>query len=222
MSKFVKNLVTADLKKRLDGVQDALLVNVATLDANRNYQLRKELRSKHISLLVVKNSMAQRATEGTVLAPGFEGLTGLTAIVWGGQDIVALAKEVVRLSKDKNFKGLETRGGVLDGAPLTAGEVEQVSNWPSREEQLSILAGQILGPGGRLASQLTSIGGALASQIKEIIERQGGEAAEADATASGDTAPAGEDAPPAAAGDNPPPAAAGDDPPTAAGETATA
>jgi len=51
----------------------------------------------------------------------------------------------------------------------------------------------------------------LASQIKEIIERQGGgETAEADAAANGDTAPPAGDAPPAAAGEDVPPAAAGD------------
>ena len=45
--------------------------------------------------------------------------------------------------------------------------MKAVSKWPSRTEQLSILAGQILSPGANLASQLTSVGGALASQIKQ-------------------------------------------------------
>lgn len=187
MSKFVKNLIAQDLRQRLEGVHDALLVNVSALNANNNFLLRRELRGKQINLLVVKNSLAQRATEGTVLAPGFEGLTGLTGVVWGGQDIVALAKEVVRLSRDKQYKGLEPTGGVLDGARLSPAEVEKVSKWPSREEQLSILVGQIVGPGGRLASQLTSVGGALASQIKEFIEKQGG--GETAAEAGGEASP---------------------------------
>jgi ribosomal protein L10 len=152
------------------------LVSVAGLNANRNYLLRKQLRSKNISLLVVKNSLARRATEGTVLAPGFDGLEGLTAIVWGGGDIVNLAKEVSRLAKDKQFAPFEARGGVLDGSRLSAAEVEQVSKWPTREEQLSMLVGQILGPGSRLASQLTGAGGALASQIKQRGEEKEGSA----------------------------------------------
>jgi ribosomal protein L10 len=167
MSKYVKELMTGDLRERLDGIQDCLLVSVAGMDANRSHRLRMELRGKQMHLMVVKNSLARRAVEGTSLAPAFHGLAGPAAVVWGGTDIVDLAKEITRLAADKQYDKLHARGGVMDGAPLSAGEVEQVSKWPSREEQLSILVGQILGPGATLAAQLTSVGGALASQIKE-------------------------------------------------------
>ena len=56
--------------------------------------------------MVVKNSMAPRATEGTPLAPAFEGVDGTLAIVWGGEDIVTLAKEIVKLAEDKEFEAL--------------------------------------------------------------------------------------------------------------------
>jgi large subunit ribosomal protein L10 len=76
MSKFVKNLLTDDLKHRFEGVENALLVSVAGMDAGKNYQLRKTLRSQNISLVVVKNSLARRAVEGTSLAPAFEQAEG--------------------------------------------------------------------------------------------------------------------------------------------------
>jgi ribosomal protein L10 len=127
-------------------------------------------------MLMVKNSMARRATEGTPLAAAFEQMEGSLALVWGAEDIVSLAKEIARLSQDKQYESFEARGGVMEGAHLTAEQVKQVSKWPSREEQLSILLGQILSPGAMLASQLTSQGGALASQIEELIDRLGGDA----------------------------------------------
>ena len=71
MSKYVKNLISDDLAKRLDGVTDALLVNVIGLDANSTMTLRRELRAKDIHLLVVKNSLVRRATEGTQIAAAF-------------------------------------------------------------------------------------------------------------------------------------------------------
>ena len=40
MSKYVKNLIAGHLRERLDGVDDALLVNVVGLDANANNSLR--------------------------------------------------------------------------------------------------------------------------------------------------------------------------------------
>ena len=74
MSKLVKDLVTQQLKRELDGVQDLLLVNVIGLSAERTTALRKTLREKNIKLLVVKNSLARRATEGTALASAFDAM----------------------------------------------------------------------------------------------------------------------------------------------------
>ncbi len=170
MSKLVKELVTKDLRAQLVGVNDVVLVNVVGLDAIRTTKLRRELRSKNIYLEVVKNSLARRATEGTVLAPAFEGATGTLAIVWGSEDIVSLAKEITRFSELKEFEGFEARGGAMDGAKLTSAEIKKVSKWPSRQEQLSILLGQILSPASTLAGQLIAMGGTLASQIKQRVE----------------------------------------------------
>lgn len=167
MSKYVKDLITDNLKSRLDGVSEAVLVNVIGMEANASVSLRRELRAKNMQLMVIKNSLARRATEGTPLAAAFDGMEGCLAVVWGGEDIVSLAKEVARLAKDKQYQPFAPRGGVMEGQPLSSEEVTAVSKWPSREEQLSLLLGQILSPGANLVSQLTSVGGALASQIKQ-------------------------------------------------------
>ena len=189
MSKYVKDLISNDLRDRLKGVDSALLVSIAGMNSLKNYRLRVELRKKKINLLVIKNSLARRATEGTPLAAAFEQAEGSLALVWGSEDIVALAKEITKLAGDKAYEPFETRGGVLDGAKLTADQVKLVSKWPSRQEQLSILLGQILAPGANLASQLNSGGGALASQIKQKSE--------------GEEATAGDAAPPDAAAGEP-------------------
>ena len=172
MSKYVKNLVSEHLRGQLSGVQDALLVNMIGLDANANNRLRTALREKNIQVMVVKNSLAARATEGTPLAAMFDGLTGSSAICWGGEDIVSLAKDVSELAKNKEYEAFEARGGVMEGESLSAEQVAEVSKWPTREEQLSLLVGQILGPGARLVSQLTGPGSALASQISKKGEEE--------------------------------------------------
>jgi ribosomal protein L10 len=188
MSKYVKNLVTDHLRNRLEGVGDALLVNVSALDAVRNNRLRMHLRDKKIELMVVKNSLARRATEGTPLGPAFEGLEGSTAIVWGAEDIVSLAKEITAVIEDKQYQAIQPRGGVIDGGRIAPEQIKEVSRWPSRTEMLSIISGQILGPGAQLASQLISIGGALASQIEKRAKEGEGEAGEASPEATPEAA----------------------------------
>lgn len=170
MSKYVKNLLTEQLKRELTDVGDALIVSIEGIDANSNCELRRRLREKNIQLRVVKNSLVQRATEGTVLAPAFADLAGPAAVVWGGEDIVSLAKEIVGLSENKQFEKLTPRGGSMDGQPLTSDDVKDVSKWPSRTEQLSILVGQIIGVGAKLNSQIAAPGGLLASQIEQKSE----------------------------------------------------
>ena len=177
MSKFVKEMITKDLRGRLEGVEDALLVDVIGLTNDKNVALRQRLRKKNINLLVVKNSLARRATEGTRLEKAFTEAQGTMALVWGGEDIISLAKEVVNIAEDKNFDKFVAKGGVMDGQTLLADQVKAVSKWPSRKEQLSILSGQILSVGATLSGQLLSCGSKLASQIKKKSEEEGGEKA---------------------------------------------
>jgi large subunit ribosomal protein L10 len=180
MSKYVKNLISDDIRQRLSNVNDALLVNVIGLNANTNHKLRAELRAKKINVLVVKNSLAARAMAGTPLARMFDGVDGSAAVCWGGEDIVSLAKEITRVIANDQYKAFEARGGVMDGEQLRPEQVSEVAKWPSRTEQLSLLLGQVLSPGANLVGQLTSAGGALASQIAERA-KGADDAAEAEA-----------------------------------------
>ncbi len=168
MSKYVKALITEAYRKRLAGVSEAILVNVIGMKANTTVKLRSQLRQKGINLLVVKNSLACRATAGTPLAALFEGISGPCAICWGGDDIVSLTKEVVRLAKDDQFKPFQVRAGLVAGRRLSPEQLEEVSKWPTRQELLSMLSGQIIGVGGKLSAQLLGVGGRLASQIEKL------------------------------------------------------
>lgn len=167
MSKYLKNLVAQDIRGRLESVEDALLVSVVGLDVNQTVVLRKDLREKDIHLLAVKNSLAQRATEGTPLSTALEGAEGTLAIVWGGEDFISLTKEIARLDADSSFEAFRARGGVMDGEKLSAERVREISKWPSRTEQLSILSGQILSPGAKISAALLGPGAVIAGQIKE-------------------------------------------------------
>jgi large subunit ribosomal protein L10 len=118
----------------------------------------------------VKNSLARRATAGTPLEPAMEDAAGMLALAWGGEDVVDLAKELDRISGDKQFEGFECRGGALDGGRLGADDVKRVAKWPTRGEQLSILSGQISSLASVLAGQILSAGGTLAGQIASRVE----------------------------------------------------
>ena len=116
MSKYVKDLITNDLRNRLDGVDDALLVDVIGMKNDKNVALRQRLRQKNIHLLVVKNSLARRATEGTRLAPAFEGVDG-----HDGRDLGRRRHHLAGQRGHQDRRGQELRAvqaqGRRDGRP---------------------------------------------------------------------------------------------------------
>ena len=170
MSKLVKNLLVDDLKGRLKGVNDLIVVSLGRLDGTKTTQLRQTLRKKKIHLQLIKNSLARRATLDTPLAPAFGKTEGMLAIAWGGEDVVDLAKDLDRVSGIKDYEGFEFRGGALDGSKLEAADVKSVAKWPSRAEQLSILSGQISSMGAKLSGQILGAGGTLAGQISSRVD----------------------------------------------------
>ena len=70
----------------------------------------------------------------------------------------------------KTFRESGVKGGVMDGEALTADQVKKVSKWPSRQEQISMLVGQILSPGATLSGQLVGPARKIAGQVKKMIE----------------------------------------------------
>jgi large subunit ribosomal protein L10 len=176
MSKYVKNLIVDELKGRLDGVSDAVVADVIGMDSAKTYQIRKLFREKGVSMLVVKRSLAGRATSVTSLNSLFAHKDGSMAVIWGCEDFVSLCKEITAVVKSNQFVKFELKGGVMDGETLTAEQVLAISKWPNRQEQISLLVGQILSPGANLSAQLLGPGAQLAGQVKKLVENKEGEA----------------------------------------------
>ena len=175
MSKYVKNLIADEIRSKLAGVDDAVVANVIGMDSDATFRIRKLMREKGVNMLVVKRSLAGRAVSESRLKPLFDDQIGSVAVVWGCEDFVSLAKEVSAIEKLPEFKDFELKGGVMDGEALSAEKVLEISKWPNRQEQISMLVGQILSPGATLSGQLLGPGAKLASQVKQLVENKEGD-----------------------------------------------
>ena len=168
MSRVIKNHIIDELTRELDGHGEVLVVDVSGLTGNEVNGLRVELRQKDISLLTVKNSLARQACESVGLGSLGSVLQGASTLVWGGEDVVALSREITRWSKE--FSTFEIKGGSVEGKALSAEGVDQLSKSPGRPELLSTIAGLILSPGGNIAGALLGPGGTVAGQVKSKAE----------------------------------------------------
>jgi len=168
MSRVVKEMILQEIKCRLDGNQDLLVVDSSRLDAVTDNGFRNALREKGIHLLTVKNSLARRVlgdTEGKLE----QIFSGSSTLVWGGEDVVALSKEVTGQVKANEF--LELKGGTVEGQGLDVAAVEKLSKSPGRLELISMISGQILSPGAQLSGALLGPARNLAGCVKTIADK---------------------------------------------------
>jgi large subunit ribosomal protein L10 len=166
MSKPVKNLMTESYRRRFDGVDGLVVVDIRGIDANTNNALRSELAKQQIRITVVKNSLAAEALSDSPVASVEQLLTGPCAFAYGleGLSVVNVARQV--LDQVKKVDNLEVKGAVLEGEVFSAGEVDRLSKFPTREEQLAKCLQIILSPGQKLAGAVESPGAELTGAIK--------------------------------------------------------
>ena len=168
MSRVVKEMIIREIEDRLEGNRDLLILDSSRLDAVTNNRFRLAMQEKGIHLLVVKNSLALR-----VLGDDSEQMrqlfNGPSTLAWGGEDIVALSRELTKQSKELDL--LEIKGGTVEGQALDATAVEKLSKSPGRRELISMISGQILSPGAQLAGAMLGPGGVLAGCVASIAEK---------------------------------------------------
>ncbi len=168
MSKLVKQMVIDEIQQRLGDTTEVLVVDSSKLDAVTDNRLRMSLREKGISLLQVKNSLARKALQNNGVGDVDEVLAGPSTLVWGGEDIVALSKEIAQWAKQ--IEPLQIKGGAVEGQVIDAKGVVDLSKSPGRLELISMIAGQLLSPGARLAGALLGPGGTICGQLKTMSE----------------------------------------------------
>ncbi len=165
----IKTLLVKELVEDWRGLQAFVVVCPIGLDAIVSNQLRASLTSKSIKMTVVKNSVARLALTQLDLAPAAELLDTPSAICYGGESVVDVARELVHWSKKAN--ALRLRGAFCEGQILSAEQVYKLAAMPNRSELLAQIAGLIVSPAGRLASTLTSLGSRIAGSIKTLVEK---------------------------------------------------
>jgi large subunit ribosomal protein L10 len=167
MSKLIKQMEIATLKKTFDGVRDLVMVNIVGLNAIADNQARLGLRKKGIHLQMVKNSLARRVFTEMGIAAGVA-WEGSTTVAWGGTSIAALSKEIEALAK-KHDKFVKVKMAVADGQEVP---FELALKMPTREEAIGGVVSLALAPASRLVGQILGPAASVASQIKTISEKK--------------------------------------------------
>lgn len=189
-----KVAVVAEVKEKFSAADAAVLTEYRGLKVSDLEELRSALREGNGEFKIYKNTLVRFATAELELDLD-EHLTGPTAITFVTDaedgtkgDPVSVAKALTTFAKA--HPELIIKGGLLDGAPLSPAEIDQLSKVASREELLSRLAGGFAAPMQKFAALLKAIPQNFAYGLSALIAEGGAPGAPADAPAAEEAAPA--------------------------------
>jgi len=162
------------LKKDFGTSSHALVVSFQGLTVEKDQQLRRQLREAQLHYRVVKNTLAQRAVEGTALEALRDHFVGPTAVAYSERDPVGLAKVLTKFAKDN--AQFTFRAGVVEGRVIAVKDIDALATMPSKEELISKIMYLINAQAQRLAVALAGTARNLAVVTNEVAKQKGAQA----------------------------------------------
>ncbi|MCI8425869.1 MAG: 50S ribosomal protein L10 [Adlercreutzia sp.] len=160
----------AAIKEDLDGVSAMWVVDYRGLTVKEMQQLRRDIRETGSILKVYKNTLVRLALSEAELPTLDDLLEGPSAFVFAGADVAASAKAVKTFAKAN--ENLEIKGGLMEGAAVSAAEVEAIASLPSREELMAQIAGAISGVARGLATAINGVPRGMAQVVKAVADQK--------------------------------------------------
>ena len=162
----LKQPIVAEISELLNGAASAVVVDYRGLTVAQDTELRKQLREAGVSYKVYKNTLVNRAVEGTEFESLRDSLEGPNAFAVSTEDATAPARVLAEFAK--KAPNLEIKAGVVEGTFYDKDGIQVIASIPSRDELLAKFLGSIQSP-------ITNF----ARVIKQIAEKDGeGAAAE--------------------------------------------
>jgi large subunit ribosomal protein L10 len=171
-----KERVVAELTERLRTTETLLVADYRGLTMPQIDELRSKLIDHGARFSVVKNTLTRRAAEAagsdTLLAL-LEGPTAIAFLESDG-DPVAVAKALVDAARETRV--LEVRGGLLEGRPIEASEIDALAKLPPldalRSQVLAAVIGPVTGIVALFTAPLQDLYGLIDARIEQL-EAQG-------------------------------------------------
>ncbi len=100
----------------------------------QDFELRKTVRGAGGNYKVIKNNLAEKASEGTPAEELMRNLAGMTSLAYTAKDPVALAKALTGYAKAN--PAFTFKAGMVEGRVIDVKSIQALATLPSREEIL--------------------------------------------------------------------------------------
>ena len=169
MKKEVKDTIIAELGQKLQEYAHFYLVELAGLNAQQTSDLRRKCFKNDIKLLVVKNTLLQKALEKSDVdfEPLYDVLKGNTAIMFTN-----VANVPAKLLKEYKKEGMPALKAAYaeEGIYVGADKLEELSSIKSKNEVIAEIVAMLQSPIQNVVSGLNA-GGKVHGLLDAIAER---------------------------------------------------
>ena len=155
------------LRKELEKANNVFVTGFEKLTVDQDYNLRKTIRGAGGKYQVVKNNIAEIASEGTPSEPVLKGLRGMTSISLT-DDPVALAKALTAYAKTNPT--FTFKAGLVEGRAIDIRAINDLANMPSKEEIFAKLLYVINAPAQQLVTAMNAVGRNLAVVLDQGVK----------------------------------------------------
>lgn len=172
MSKAAKASLKEKLAERFKNANAAIVAEYRGMTVSELTELRVKLREAKAEFKVVKNRVAKVAIkeDASNCGPISDRLKGPVGVILIYGDPAAATKSLLEFAKDKeNFK---VTGGVFESRALSAADLKEMADLPSREVMLGQIAGLIQAPTQNILNLVTAIPRQLAQVIFALSEKK--------------------------------------------------
>jgi large subunit ribosomal protein L10 len=156
------------LRKELQDSPNLFVAGFEKLTVQQDFELRKTVRNAGGRYRVVKNTLVDKATEGTPAHLVVSGLKGMSSLAYTSGDPVALAKALTgyaRANPTFTFKA-----GLVEGRVIDVKSVHDLATMPSKEEIFARLLYVINAPAQRLAAAIGGVARNLAVVVDQGVK----------------------------------------------------
>jgi large subunit ribosomal protein L10 len=156
------------LRQDLERLQNLFVTGYEKLRVDQDFELRKVIRGAGAKYRVVKNNLAEKASEGTPAEQVLKGLRGMTSMAYTSNDPVALAKALTTYAKAN--PSFTFKAGIVEGRAIDVAAIHDLANMPSKEAIFAKLLYLINAPAQRLATAVGAVGRNLAVVVDQGVK----------------------------------------------------
>lgn len=156
------------LKAEFEKTKNVFVTGFEKMTVDQDYNLRKTIRGAGGNYKVVKNNIAELASEGTASEEIFKNLRGMTSMAFTDSDPVQLAKVLTTFAKTN--PSFTFKAGLVEGRAIDIKAINDLANMPSKEVIYSKLLYLIQAPAQRLVTVLNATGRDLAVVIDQGVK----------------------------------------------------